>query len=238
MAGSDALLRGASNSWSKSRKTTRDTRRPIRWSTASVPTKRSAYDPSSTRRSVSAVTSTTGRPASASSSSRTRFTPARRLRMRVLPQASQTMGRWAPSTGHRSSAKSTAPVPRSSTSAASWTSQRASTPHPSQASSRALPLRLRTHTSGSPSAPRNSGTSDGLNRPLRTTSSFRRSIRSITGHPSRSSDRDGTETRPGPAASRESTLGVAETSTQGTPARRARSMATSRAFQVGARSSR
>ena len=158
--------------------------------------------------------------------------------MRVPPQASHTMGERASSTGHRSSPESTDPVPRSSTSAASWTSQRASTPQPSHASSRALPFRLRTQTTGSPSSPRNKGTSDGLNRPLRTTSSFRRSTKSTTGHPSRSADRDGTETRPGPAASRESTLGVADTSTQGTPARRARSMATSRAFQVGARSSR
>ena len=70
-----ARYRGARSSRSKSRKATTSAR-STRWSTASVPT----YTPASGGGSWSApVTATTGRPAAASSSSRSRVTPGRRL---------------------------------------------------------------------------------------------------------------------------------------------------------------
>ena len=66
-------------------------------------------------------------------------------------------------------------------------------------------------------------------------SSWRRSTTSRIGHPARSSERDASMTRS--AAARASSDGQGEMSTQGTPARRARSIATSRACHVGTRSS-
>ncbi len=65
---------------------------------------------------------------------------------------------------------------------------------------------------------------------MRPASSWRRSITSTRGQPSRSMDREGVSS--GPAA-RASSDGHGEASTQGTPARRARSTATSRACQEG-----
>ena len=67
-------------------------------------------------------------------------------------------------------------------------------------------------------------------------SSFRRSTISRMGQPARSSLRVGVETR-SPAQSSAARVGTGDTSRQGAPARRARSTATSRACQVGARSS-
>ncbi len=95
-------------------------------------------------------------------------------------------------------------------------------------------MRFSTQTSRAPgSASRARATSRDEYRPD-PGGSGRRSTTSMTGHPLRSSVRDGTMS--GPFA-RASSDGQGDVSTHGTPARRARSTATSRAFHVGARSS-
>ena len=87
-----ARYRGARSSRSKSRKATTSAR-STRWSTASVPT----YTPASGGGSWSPpVTATTGRPAAASSSSRSRVTPGRRLANPDPPHSRHTGGRSAP----------------------------------------------------------------------------------------------------------------------------------------------
>ena len=106
-------------------------------------------------------------------------------------------------------------------------------PHAVQASSRERPLRFRTQTTRP--SPRSAVTSRSEYSPARPGSSSRRSTTSTIGQPSRSIG----PARAPPACPRPAprAMGIGDTSTQGTPARRARSMTTSRACQVGARSS-
>ena len=110
-------------------------------------------------------------------------------------------------------------------------SQRASSPHATHASSRARPLRFSTHTDQPPpSRTRRSASANGA----------------VSSHWPGSSSRGSTAVRRGqrcasgagsPRSSTASTVGAGVTMRSAAPARRARSTATSRAFQVGARSS-
>ena len=115
--------------------------RSIRCSTASVPTTIRSAGSSV----VEAVTSPTGSPASASSSSRTRLTPARALRKRLDPHTTHTGGRVAAQRGHTRSSSGWC-------TAASHTAQRASSPHARHASSFARPVRFSTQSTRPPVA--------------------------------------------------------------------------------------
>ena len=95
---SGARYRAAVSSWSKSRNATASAD-ATRCRTASVPT--TTRVPGSPC-CEAPVTSPTGSPASASSSSRARATPTRRLRNRVDPHALQTTGRSVPQRRQRS----------------------------------------------------------------------------------------------------------------------------------------
>ena len=116
---------------------------------------------------VARVTSATGRPASSSSSSRARVTPTRSAFIRVAPQAVHTAGR----VGAAAPAGQACRRRRSATGPA-HTSQRASSPQATHASSGARPLRLRTHTTrrsgpASRTQRRPGGTSRGPTRAAR-----------------------------------------------------------------------
>ncbi len=168
------------------------------------------------------MTSATGSPTSASSSSRTCATPAFTFRKRRPPQVRHTGGRSVPHRRQRSCSSGCSTE-------APHTSQRARPPHAPQASSRARPVRLRTQRTRW--SDRSTFTSDGENRPAERGSSSRRSTTSTTGHPARSTVRVGS-CRPATASA--SRLGHGDTRRHGTPACAARSSATSRAFHVGA----
>ena len=189
-----------------------------RHSTASVPiTIRS--EPSTP---ASEVTSPTGSPTRAASSSRARVTPMRRLRSTVEPHSAHTTGRrslpWAATNSSSASRMGTRP-----------SEVRASSPHALHARSLPRPLRLST-TATLPGAAARRSRRPSANSPPRTGSSSRRSSTSTTGQPSRSADRSTVHSSP---ASKASSVGTGDTSTVGTPTRRARSKATSRACQVG-----
>ncbi len=101
--------------------------------------------------------------------------------MRVAPQATQTTGRVASQRAQRSCSSS------GWVTAASHRSQRASSPHARQASSRARPVRLSTHSTLR--SLRRARTSAGGRSPV-WGSSRRMSTTSTTGHPARSSPRE------------------------------------------------
>ena len=177
---------------------------------------------------VAAVTSTTSVPAAAASSSRSRVTPGRIVRNRPAPHCWHTTGRSVPQRRQRS----TSLVGLGDGGLAHLAAgDRAA----GRAGQQPGPARGVEHAHD-PRAARGGGASSGddssevvvhgASRPRSTTSTI--------GQPARSSARDTVNSRPQPRAS---SVGAGETSTQGTPARRARSTTTSRACQVGARSS-
>ncbi len=175
------------------------------------------------------VTATTGRPAAASSSSRSRVTPGRRLAKADAPHTWHTGGRTVPH--RRQASRPSSPSPT----AASHTSQRTSDRHERQASTRARPGVLCTQTtvrSGSRrwriSAEVTSDVFQGSSRVRSTTSTIGQAARSST---------VGTRTRFRPTAASPTTVGHGDVSRTGTPDRRARSTTTSRACHVGLRSS-
>ena len=177
------------------------------------------------------VISTTGSPSRTSSSSRARVTPMRRLRSVVEPQAAQTSGRTAP---HRWQPS----VPSSLwATAESQASHRASSPQARQASSRDRPVRFSTHTTAPPSPAGSAGGRHERRReqpgPGRCRPGVDRRPRSPASRPAR---RSGVASAWGPSTAPRA-MGHGDTRMHGTPARRARSIATSRACQVGVRSS-
>ena len=173
------------------------------------------------------MTRPTGSRSSASSSSRALVTPGRSSDRAVEPHGRHTCGRRAPQREHSRSRRSLRCT------AASQRSQVVTVPQLRHASRRARPVRLSTQTTRppEPSTSRATSTKVGENRPLRPTSSSRRSTTTRGAHPWRAVRVPSDVARS--AAERATTDGHGETSRQGTPARRARSIATSRAFQVG-----
>ena len=199
-------------------------RDPTRCSAASVPT----YTPAGGGRSGPApVTSTAGRLAAASSSSRSLVTPGRRLANRPPPQCRQTWGRIVPHRRHLRRSSS------SSTTAASQRSHLVSSRHCRHASRRARPVVLLMHTTvraGSRRCAMSSAvTSDRFHG-----STSLRSMTSTIGQPARSRSRGGRVNGPHSSAV---SVGHGDTSNNRAPARRHRSTSTSRACQVGEPSS-
>ena len=178
------------------------------------------------------MTLTTGRPAAASSSSRTLVTPGRRLANAEPPHTAHTGGRSAPQRGQARVPSSASPT------AASQRSHRVSDRQLRQARSRARPGVLCTHTTVVPGRRRWAISGDETND-VRHGSSRERSTSSTIGQLVRStSTARRTNAPPAPVAAAVPTIvGHGEVSTTGTPARRARSSATSRACHVGLRSS-
>ena len=164
----------------------------------------------------------TGLRANASSSSRSRDTPARRFRNLLAPQLRQISGRRVPHCAHTSS------LSASWVTAASQASQCATSPHDAQANRRERPFRLSTHTTRASPRTRRANSSDNRGAPG---GSSRRSTTCNTGQPVRSSSRDTVTSSPHCKAS---SVGAGDTSVHATPARRALSITTSRACHVGA----
>ena len=177
---------------------------------------------------VSAVSSPTGSPTNASSSSRARSTPSRRRRSFVAPHRAHTFGRRSPVDATNS--------PPTSDMIRSPSRVLTSSPHVAQASNWALPLRFNTaSTRPSPPVDLMAAASADEKGPGVPGSSPRRSMISTRGHAPRSAVRDKLSLRS--AAANASSDGAGDTSTHGIPRRRARSMATVLACQVGLRSS-
>ena len=164
---------------------------------------------------------------SAARSSRTRVTPGRTARKRVPWQWRQIGGRTVSQRVHVRPASSSRTV-------APHCSQRTSSLQVRHASSRARPLRFKTHTDRAAASRtrRSSSASTAVSSACPGCSS-RVSTTVTRGHGTRVS----AVRAPRRAATTTSIVGAGVTTRTLAPARRARSIATSRAFHVGARSS-
>ena len=176
------------------------------------------------------VTATTGRPAAASSSSRSRVTPGRRL---AKPgSAAHLAHRRALAPHRRQTSRPSSPSPT----AASQRVQRSRARHVRQARIRARPVVLCTQTtrhSGRRSWRINADDSSEV----RHGSSSLRSTMSTIGQPARSSSTAQADERAARRRRRRRPSGTVSSAAPAAPARRARSITTSRACHVGLRSS-
>ena len=163
------------------------------------------------------VTATTGRPAAASSSSRRRVTPGRRLAKPEPPHSlahRRALGcrSGAQRASSRSSPRPTAPSHRV---------QRSSARQVRQARMRARPVVLCTHTTRTPGVRSSRINADDSSDVLHGSSSLR-STTSTIGHPARSSSTGSRASVP-PTAATPATLGHGDVASTAAPTRRARS---------------
>ena len=182
---------------------------------------------------VASTAATSVRGSSAARSSRTWVMPGRTARKRLPWQCRHTSGRTVP---QRTQASTVAPEASSRCSTvAPQRSQRASSRQLRQASRRARPRRLSTHTARLPGA---DGAAQRVGqRTLGEQPLARLLVTLVDDRRRAASDRDAGSVLGGPTATSASTVGAGVTTRTAAPARRARSSATVRPFQVGARSS-
>ena len=175
------------------------------------------------------MTETTGRLAAASNSSRSRVTPGFIKAIALEPHCWQTSGRTVPQRPH-----TRVPSSRWDTAASQFV-QRCSERHARHASSRARPTVLITHTTRVDES-RSDAISCELTSDRFHGSSSVRSTTLMNGQPATESETEAPVTL-SPAHSNAAAVGMGEISTHAAPACAARSIATSRACQVGDRSS-